>query len=156
VTKTHSARPISCLEHRTTRMLLTLNALLHCAIVTRAAVLMFPLLLQTIISNQMRLRRLRAAWFSRLLRHLECSLSPRTPRSYSPSCDVLYVLFLSKDAAVVCERWSMIFNNINVIIQRCSDCTSPHLTAVADLLSVVVNCCCSLCRLFLLVSLHYE
>jgi len=39
---------------------------LHCAIVTRAAVLMFPLLLQTIISNQMRLRRLRGAWFSRL------------------------------------------------------------------------------------------
>jgi len=30
---------------------------------------MFPLLLQTIISNQMRPRRLRGAWFSRLLRH---------------------------------------------------------------------------------------
>jgi len=30
---------------------------------------MFPLLLQSIISNQMRPRRLRGAWFSRLLRH---------------------------------------------------------------------------------------
>jgi len=62
VTKTQSAGPISCLEHRATRVL-------HCAIVTRAAVLMFPLLLQTIISNQMRRQRLRGAWFSRLLRH---------------------------------------------------------------------------------------
>jgi len=52
VTTTQSAGPISCLEHRATRVL-------HCAIVTRAAVLMFPLLLQTIISNQMRPRRLR-------------------------------------------------------------------------------------------------
>jgi len=50
VTKTQSAGPISCLEHRATRVL-------HCAIVTRAAALMFPLLLQTIISNQMRRRR---------------------------------------------------------------------------------------------------
>jgi len=50
VTKTQSAGPISCLEHRATRVL-------HCAIVTRAAVLMFPLLLQTDISNQMRPRR---------------------------------------------------------------------------------------------------
>jgi len=40
VTKTQSAGPISCLEHRATRVL-------HYAIVTRAAVLMFPLLLQT-------------------------------------------------------------------------------------------------------------
>jgi len=40
VTKTQSAGPISSLEHRATRVL-------HCAIVTRAAVLMFPLLLQT-------------------------------------------------------------------------------------------------------------
>jgi len=62
VTKTQSAGPISCLEHRATKVL-------HCAIVTRAAVLMLPLLLQTIISNQMRPRRLRGAWFSRLLRH---------------------------------------------------------------------------------------
>jgi len=62
VTKTQSAGPISCLEHRATRVL-------HCDIVTRAAVLMFPLLLQTILSNQMRLRRLRCAWFSRRLRH---------------------------------------------------------------------------------------
>jgi len=30
---------------------------------------MFPLLLQSIISNQMRPRRLRGAWFSRFLRH---------------------------------------------------------------------------------------
>jgi len=52
VTKNQSAGPISYLEHRATRVL-------HCAIVTRAAVLMFPLLLQTIISNQMRPRRLR-------------------------------------------------------------------------------------------------
>jgi len=32
-------------------------------------VLMFPLLLQTIISNQIRPRRLKGAWFSRLFRH---------------------------------------------------------------------------------------
>jgi len=64
VTKTQSAGPISCLEHRATTV-----GLLHCAIITRAAVLTFPLLLQTIISNQMRSRRLRGAWFSRLLRH---------------------------------------------------------------------------------------
>jgi len=62
VTKTQFAGPISCLEHRATRVL-------HCAIVTRAAVLMFPLLLQTFTSNQMMPRRLRGAWFSRLLRH---------------------------------------------------------------------------------------
>jgi len=62
VMKTQSAGPISCLEHSTTR-------LLHCTVVTRAAVLMFPLSLQSIISNQMRLRRLRGAWFSRFLRH---------------------------------------------------------------------------------------
>jgi len=39
VTKTQSAGPISCLEHRATRVL-------HCTIVTRAAVLIFPLLLR--------------------------------------------------------------------------------------------------------------
>jgi len=46
VTKTQpaGAGPISCLEHRTTRVL-------HCTIVTKAAVIMFPLLLQTVISN---------------------------------------------------------------------------------------------------------
>jgi len=38
VTKTQSAGPISCLEHSTTRVL-------HCCIVTRAAMLMFPFLL---------------------------------------------------------------------------------------------------------------
>jgi len=54
VTKTQSAGPISCLKHRATRVL-------HCTIVIRAAVLMFPLSLQTIISNQMRTRRLRRA-----------------------------------------------------------------------------------------------
>jgi len=37
VTKPQSTGPISCLEHRATRVL-------HCAIVTGAAVLMFPLL----------------------------------------------------------------------------------------------------------------
>jgi len=58
VTKTQSAGPISCLEHRATRVL-------HCAIVTTAAVLMFPPLLQTIISNQMRLRRLRGGMTDR-------------------------------------------------------------------------------------------
>jgi len=47
VTKTQPAGPISCLEHHTTRVL-------HCTTVTRAAVLMFPLLFQTIISNRMR------------------------------------------------------------------------------------------------------
>jgi len=62
VTKTQSAGPISCLEHHTTRVL-------HCAIVTRAAVSMFPLLLQSIVRNQMRPQRLRGAWFSRFLRH---------------------------------------------------------------------------------------
>jgi len=62
VTKTQSAGPISCLEHSTTRVL-------HCTIVTRAAMLMFPLLQQSIISNQMRPRRLRGAWFIRLLQH---------------------------------------------------------------------------------------
>jgi len=35
VTKTQSAGPISCLEHRATRVL-------HCTIVTAVAVLMFP------------------------------------------------------------------------------------------------------------------
>jgi len=55
VTKTQSAGPISCLEHRATRVL-------HCDIVTRAAVLMFPLLLQTVISNQMRPWRLRGGF----------------------------------------------------------------------------------------------
>jgi len=47
VTKTKSSGHISCLEHSTTRVL-------HCTIVTRAAMLMFPLLLQSIISKQMR------------------------------------------------------------------------------------------------------
>jgi len=62
VTKSQSAGPISCAEHRATRVL-------HCTIVTREAVLIYPLLLQTIISNQMRPRSLRGAWFSRILRH---------------------------------------------------------------------------------------
>jgi len=51
VTKTQSAGSMSCLEHSTTRVL-------HCTIVTKAAVLMFPRLLQSIISNQIRPRRL--------------------------------------------------------------------------------------------------
>jgi len=62
VKKTKSAGTISNLEHSTTRVL-------HCTIVNRAVMLMFPFLLQSIISNQMRKRRLRGAWFSRLLRH---------------------------------------------------------------------------------------
>jgi len=56
VTKTQSAGPISCLEHRATRVL-------RSTIVTRAAVLMFPVLLQSIISDQVRLRRLRGVSF---------------------------------------------------------------------------------------------
>jgi len=52
VTKTQSAGPISCLEHRATRVL-------HCTIVTTAAMLMFHLLLQSVISSQKRARRLR-------------------------------------------------------------------------------------------------
>jgi len=63
VTKTQSIGPISCLKHRATRVL-------HCTIVTTTAVLIFSLLLQSILSTQMRPRRLRGAWFSRLLRHL--------------------------------------------------------------------------------------
>jgi len=62
VTITQSAGPISCLEHNTTRVL-------HCTIVNTAAVLMLALSLQSIISNQMRPRRLRGVWFNRLLRH---------------------------------------------------------------------------------------
>jgi len=85
VTKTQSVGPISCLEHRATRAL-------HCAIVTKAAVLMFPLLLQSVISNQMRPRRLRGAWFSRLLRHPArrrsgSILSPGTHTGYSRSAE---------------------------------------------------------------------
>jgi len=81
VTKTQSAGPINCLEHCATRVL-------HFAIVTTAAVLMFPLLLQTIISNQMRLRRMRGAWFSRLLRNparrrIRSILSPGTHTGYT-------------------------------------------------------------------------
>jgi len=56
-----SAGPINCLEYSA--------RVLYCTIVTRAAMLMFPLLLQSIISNQMRPRKLRGVWFSRLLRH---------------------------------------------------------------------------------------
>jgi len=49
---------------------------------------MFPLSLQSIISNQMRPRRLRGAWFSRLLRHPArrrsgSILSPGTHTGYS-------------------------------------------------------------------------
>jgi len=65
VTKTQSAGPISCLEHSTT-------SVLHCTIVTRAAVLMFPLY-SSVSTNQMKTRKLIAvigAWFSRLLQHL--------------------------------------------------------------------------------------
>jgi len=62
VTKTQSAGPISCLEHRATRVL-------HCAIVTRAAVLMFPLLLQTVVHNRIRPCTEQGAWFSFLVRH---------------------------------------------------------------------------------------
>jgi len=62
VIKTQTAGPISCLEHCATRVLYSI-------IVTRAAVLTFPLVLQSITSNQMRPRMLRGAWFSRLLLH---------------------------------------------------------------------------------------
>jgi len=62
---------------------------------------MFPLLLQTIISNQMRPQRLRGAWFSRLLRHPArrqsgSILSPGTTRSNSNSSSVIekYSLYI--------------------------------------------------------------
>jgi len=44
VTKTQSAGPISCLEHHATRVQ-------HSSIAARAAVLIFPLLLQAIINQ---------------------------------------------------------------------------------------------------------
>jgi len=90
MTKTQSAGPISCLEHRATRVL-------HCAIVTRAAVLMFALLPQSIISNQMRPRRLKGAWFSRLLRHP----ARRRSGSKSPEPTNLKEFFVSYHCSAV-------------------------------------------------------
>jgi len=80
---------------------------LHCAIVTRAAVLMFPLLLQTIISNQMRPRMLRGAWFSRLLQHPArrqsgSILSPGTHTGCSRLRQMLQMLTILTDVRGVC------------------------------------------------------
>jgi len=64
VTKTQPAGPLSCLEHRATRIL-------HCTIVIRAAVLMFPLYSRP--SSAIRWGhawRLSSVWFSRLSPHL--------------------------------------------------------------------------------------
>jgi len=62
VTKTQSAGPISCLEHCAIRVL-------HCTIVIRAAMLMFPLF-QTVITNRMRPQKLRGPFqFALFLQH---------------------------------------------------------------------------------------
>jgi len=62
---------------------------------------MFPLSLQSIISNQMRPRKLRGAWFSHLLRHLARKrsgsiLSPRTHTGCPESC---------RDVTERCMAW---------------------------------------------------
>jgi len=58
---------------------------LHCAIVTRAAVLMFPLLLQTIISNQMKPRRLRGIYDNGTLSSVagKCVFAKHAKRLYA-------------------------------------------------------------------------
>jgi len=65
----------------------------------------FPLSLQSIISNQMRPRRLRGAWFSRLLRHPArrrsgSILSPGTTRGWT-GCLVLHS-FVIQDVSAIC------------------------------------------------------
>jgi len=60
-TKTQSAGPVSCQQHRAARVL-------NCTIVTREPCCVnVPSLLQTNITIGMKLRRLRGAWFSCLL-----------------------------------------------------------------------------------------
>jgi len=88
VTKTQSAGPISCLKHRATRVL-------HCTTVTRAAVLMFPLLLQAVISNQMRPRRLRGGVYQRTTNSVMCQRKLNVTKDYrlsnpNSSFDLVY------------------------------------------------------------------
>jgi len=62
-TITQFARPISCIKHHATRVL-------HHTIVTTEAVLMFPFYSrQSLLIRWGHARRLRSAWFSRLLQH---------------------------------------------------------------------------------------
>jgi len=108
MTKTQSAGPISCLEHRATR-------LLHSTIVTRAAMFMFSLLLQSVIGSQMRPQRLRGDWFSRLLRHTarrrsSSVLSPGTHTGWwSVSKEANHLFAMNRcitSELLVAEQWS--------------------------------------------------
>jgi len=50
-------------------------------------------------------------------------------------------LLQAEDSSVTSDRWSMILDNISVIIPQYSDCSSAHVRSVAEfLLSTVVDC----------------
>jgi len=52
-------------------------------------------------------------------------------------------LLQAEDANVISDRWSVIFNNISVVIPQNSDCSSAHVRSLAELLlSTVVDCRC--------------
>jgi len=115
VTKTQSVGPISCLEHRATRVL-------HCAIVTRAAVLMFPLSLQTIISNQMRTRRLMGNFLPTqqiLWRFLDSGgdMTPKLNSKQRPLAEEFYSRFQFRHRNFLC-----------VIVQNFSQTTHRPMT----------------------------
>jgi len=92
-------------------------------------VLMFPLLLQTIISNQMRPRRLRGAWFSRLLRHPArrqsgSIVSPGTHTGFT----LLKVRFKNLAAYQGCVAYSSmaLVNHRLVMYCNCRQCNSVY------------------------------
>jgi len=112
--------PVSCKELSSCGRVPT--KVLHCAIVTKAAVLMFPLSLQSIISYQMRPRKLR---FSRLLRHPArrrsgSMLSPGTHTGYPArgTISVTADLSTSVDSSIQRRRFSTRFSNAQVKCRR--------------------------------------
>ena len=62
-------------------------------------------------------------------------------------------LLQAEDCSVVSNRWSVIFDNIYVIIPQNYDCSSGHVKSVAELLlSLVVDCRCQLHRHVMFLS----
>jgi len=58
-------------------------------------------------------------------------------------------LLQAEDANAISDRWSVIFNNISVVIPQNSDCSSSHVRSLAEfLLCTVVDCCCRQHRYF--------
>jgi len=107
---------------------------------------MFPLSLQSIISDQMRLQRLRGAWFNRLLRHpaRRWSGSVLSPGTHT-GCSLNIVLLLIKVLVLNLVLWKA-----NVEFKSAGTCTKC-------LFSVFLSCTlCSCCLQYVVVDVFAE